>query len=162
MTLIQSWNIPPQKTSFMFSCSLTHLPPIRSILSFSLGSSGLWSCVTSSAWSVISESFSFTPTTTAESPTWATYMWTPRITITLAVVPDVLGKPVIVFGHAAVREKDKQSIKWLTSLTYKMWLKFLRKTLLVVGVRAAQQQNVVKIAHYEELAMINDLRTLKL
>lgn len=102
---IQSWNMPPQKTSFMRSCSPAHLPPSRSILSFSLGSSGLWSCVTSRAWSVISESFSFTPTTTAESPTWATYMWTPRITITLAVVPDVLGKPVMVFGHSAVRGK---------------------------------------------------------
>lgn len=52
-----------------------------------------------------SESFSCTPTTTAESPTWATYMWTPRITITLAVVPDVLGRPVMVFGHSAGRRK---------------------------------------------------------
>ncbi|TNN86766.1 hypothetical protein EYF80_002949 [Liparis tanakae] len=49
----------------------------------------------------MSESFSCTPTTTPESPTWATYMWTPRITTTLAVVPDVLGRPVIVFGHSA-------------------------------------------------------------
>lgn len=101
----QPWNMPSHKTSMIKSSSPAHLPPSRSILSFSFGSSGLWSCVTSRAWSVISESFSFTPTTTAESPTWATYMWTPRITITLAVVPDVLGKPVIVLGHSAVRRK---------------------------------------------------------
>lgn len=80
----------------------THLPPSRSIRSFSLGSSGLWSWVTSRACSAMSESFSFTPTTTAESPTWATYIWTPRMTMTLAVVPDVLGRPVMVFGHSAV------------------------------------------------------------
>jgi len=79
-----------------------HLPPSLSILSFSLGSSGLWSCVTSSACSRTSDSLSVTPTTTAESPTCATYMCFPRITTTLAVVPDVLGRPVSVLGHSAV------------------------------------------------------------
>lgn len=66
--------------SFVLRCNhlnpslSSHLPPSLSIRSFSLGSSGLWSCVISSAWSLMSESFSFTPTTTAESPTCATYM----------------------------------------------------------------------------------------
>lgn len=93
----------------------THLPPSRSIRSFSLGSSGLWSWVTSRACSAMSESFSFTPTTTAESPTWATYILTPRMMMTLAVVPDVLGRPVMVLGHSAVgrggHKGEKISVK---------------------------------------------------
>lgn len=83
----------------------SYLPPRPSIRSLSLGSSGLWSCVTSTALMNGTEGSSWTPRTTAESPTWATYMRFPRMTTTLAVVPDVLGRPVSVFGHSAERKK---------------------------------------------------------
>lgn len=79
-----------------------YLPPSPSIRSLSLGSSGLWSCVTSTALMKSSFGSSWIPRTTPESPTWATYIFMPRIMTTLAVVPDVLGRPVIVFGHSAV------------------------------------------------------------
>lgn len=79
----------------------SYLPPRPSIRSLSLGSSGLWSCVTSTALMKGIVGSSWTPRTTAESPTWATYMRLPRMTTTLAVVPDVLGRPVSVFGHSA-------------------------------------------------------------
>lgn len=84
-------------------CQDSHLPPRPSIRCRSLGSSGLWSCVTSTALMTLSEGSSLTPSTTDESPTCATYMRSPRITTTLAVVPDVLGRPVMVLGHSAVR-----------------------------------------------------------
>lgn len=87
-----------------------YLPPRPSILSLSLGSSGLWSCVTSTALTKSSLGSSWTPSTTPESPTWATYIFDPRIITTLAVVPDVLGRPVMVFGHsAAVRKKANKN-----------------------------------------------------
>ena len=139
------------------SCSPTHLPPSRSILCFSLGSSGLWSCVISSSWSLISESFSCTPTTTAESPTWATYMWTPRITITLAVVPDVLGRPVTVFGHSAV--KGKRSIKRKNDC-YSLIIMVKVCEGNTVGSISKGSNTMPKcwyIVHYEKLAMIHHL-----
>lgn len=88
----------------------TYLPPRPSIRSLSLGSSGLWSCVTSTALMNGSVGSSWTPRTTAESPTWATYMRFPRMTTTLAVVPDVLGRPVSVFGHSAEKMKERKLI----------------------------------------------------
>lgn len=87
-----------------------YLPPRPSMRSLSLGSSGLWSCVTSTALMYGSEGSSWTPRTTAESPTWATYIRVPRMTTTLAVVPDVLGRPVSVFGHSAEKIKER---KWI-------------------------------------------------
>lgn len=87
-----------------------HLPPSPSIRSLSLGSSGLWSCVTSTALMKGSEGSSWTPRTTAESPTWATYMRFPRMNTTLAVVPDVLGRPVSVFGHSAEKMKETTGV----------------------------------------------------
>lgn len=83
-----------------------YLPPRPSIRSLSLGSSGLWSCVTSTALMNGTEGSSWIPRTTAESPTWATYMRFPRMKTTLAVVPDVLGRPVSVFGHSAEKMKE--------------------------------------------------------
>lgn len=47
----------------------TYLPPKPSIRSLSFGSSGLWSCVTSTALIKGTEGSSWTPRTTAESPT---------------------------------------------------------------------------------------------
>lgn len=88
-------------------CVKPYLPPRPSIRSLSLGNSGLWSCVTSTALINGSEGSSWTPRTTAESPTWATYIRFPRMTTTLAVVPDVLGRPVSVFGHSAEKMKEK-------------------------------------------------------
>lgn len=89
---------------------LSYLPPRPSIRSLSLGSSGLWSCVTSTALMNGTEGSSWTPRTTAESPTWATYMRFPRMITTLAVVPDVLGSPVRVFGHSAEKKEDRKCI----------------------------------------------------
>lgn len=86
----------------------TYLPPRPSILSLSLGSSGLWSCVTSTALTKSSLGSSWTPSTTPESPTWATYILEPRMITTLAVVPDVLGRPVMVLGHSAARRNRAQ------------------------------------------------------
>lgn len=42
--------------------------------------------------------------------------------MTLAVVPDVLGRPVIVFGHAAVMEKKKKVSKIQKILNIKYYL----------------------------------------
>lgn len=67
----------------------------------------------------MSESLSFTPTTTAESPTWATYILTPRMTMTLAVVPDVLGRPVMVLGHSAVGEEDTQDFSQMLVVVHR-------------------------------------------
>lgn len=89
----------------------SYLPPKPSIRCLSLGSSGLWSCVTSTALMNGSDGSSWTPRTTAESPTWATYMRFPLITTMLAVVPDVLGRPVSVFGHSAKIEYINISYK---------------------------------------------------
>lgn len=87
-----------------------YLPPRPSIRSLSRGSSGLWSCVTSTALMNGTEGSSCTPSTTAESPTWATYMRFPLMTTTLAVVPDVLGRPVSVFGHSAEKIKERDDL----------------------------------------------------
>lgn len=101
----------------------SYLPPRPSILSLSLGSSGLWSCVTSTALTKSSLGSSWTPSTTPESPTWATYIFDPRIITTLAVVPDVLGRPVMVFGHsAAVRKKaNKNTFVFNAAETVTFW-----------------------------------------
>lgn len=66
-----------------------------------------------------SEGSSRTPRTTAESPTWATYMRFPLITTMLAVVPDVLGRPVRVFGHSAKKSKSACVNKYSASTTQK-------------------------------------------
>ena len=113
------------KTHYIEKVQSPYLPPRPSIRSLSLGSSGLWSCVTSTALMNGSEGSSWIPRTTAESPTCATYMRFPRITTTLAVVPDVLGRPVSVFGHSAEKMKDRQiyllSFKHLLLINFLIW-----------------------------------------
>lgn len=104
----RTWLAPRETKNWSEKHRGGYLPPRPSILSLSLGSSGLWSCVTSTALTKSSLGSSWTPSTTPESPTWATYIFEPRMMTTLAVVPDVLGRPVMVFGHSAAGRKKRE------------------------------------------------------
>ena len=72
-------------------------PPSDSIRSFSEGTSGLWSAVRGTAWSLFSRFI--LPSAAPESPTWAMYSVLSFKITTVAVVPDVLGRPCLVRGQ---------------------------------------------------------------